>query len=245
MYFSEKKSENSRTALSHLKSVKYWHRPVGGLIEVLQKVKEIGVTDPTQLSGSYMELYIGSLFGIGLEKSENAKFWITKLKENPPDLAFMTMVSDERKRVLFYSREVEITRFLNNGYKNLIETILHKDNKNYPRDYVIVCFLEFNGVENLKNISDDLSKKLKNINHVFVVFHGMLLSSVEESLTKDIIGSKATIVQLVPEFNSQIIDIKECLQKANLDNEKLVYTENAQVFYGLRDGETSYPKIIE
>jgi len=243
MYFAPKKSDNSRLGLSHLKTIHYWHRPGGGLVEVIEKMREKGITDPTLLGTSYMELYIGSLLGLGLQESEKLDFWIGKPKEDPPDLAFMTMVFDEKERLYFHSREVEITRYRKQD-KSLIQTILDKD-KHYPGDYIIVCFLEFNGHEELKKISEELIGQLKNIHHVFLVFHGMHFVYLKEPPRKEDLAGKTSIVQLSPIFSTQEINLKESLEKWRLDNKKLAYLDNAKVFYGKRDEETIYPKIIK
>lgn len=229
-------------ALSHLKSISYWHRPAGGLVEVIQKMKEKGVRDPTLLGTSYMELYIGSLLGLGLQESEKLDFWIAKTKENPPDMVFMTAVFDEKERIYFHSREVEITRCFKKD-KSIIETILAKDIA-YQGDYIIVCFLEFNGSEELKKLSENLIKQLKNIHHVFLVFHGIPLATLEESRTKEELAGKVSIVQLSPIFSTQVIDMRKSLENLNLDNKKLIYVDNAKVYYGLRPGDSVFPKII-
>ncbi|MEK7195051.1 MAG: hypothetical protein AAB667_02250 [Patescibacteria group bacterium] len=242
MYFGDKKSENSRSALSHLKAIRYWHRPCGGLVEVIKKMKERGVFDPTLLDKAHMELYIGSLLGIALQESEGIDFWIGKPNEDPPDMAFMTIVSDENNRIFFHSREVEITRCLSQD-NDIIGTVLKKD-KFYPGDYIIVCFLEFTGAEDIKMISNKLIAKLKNIQHVFLVFHGMPFADLKESIMSEEVRRKVTVAQVSPVFSSQVIDIVDSLEKWKLDDKRLIYTDKAKVYYGLRDGDKVFPKII-
>ena len=242
MYFIDKNSGSNKLELNYLKSIRYWHRPGGGLFEVLRKMKEKNTTDPTSLDKSYVELYIGSLFAICLQESENLDFWIGKPDNDPPDMAFMTMITDQKKRTKVHSREVEITRFIQ-GRNSLINTILNKDIP-YPGNYIIVCFLEMSGIIELKKLSEQLIRELKNVHHVFVLFHGASLSNLEKLQEKQEVIKKITVVQLAPRFNEQIINIDDSLEKYRLDNKKFVYIEKGKIYYGLRDNETIIPKII-
>jgi len=239
MYFSD---SSNKSELIHLKSVRYWHRPGGGIFEVIEKMKEEGITDPTLLDRSYVELYVGSLFAMCLQESEKLDWWISKPTEDPPDMAIMTMMRDARQKLWFCSREVEITRYIQ-GRKSLIQTILDKDQP-YPGNYVIACFLEANGIEYLKKISTQLSGKLKNIRNVFLIFHGMSFSEWEKLSEKKEAISKVTLVQLLPVFDVQVIDIENNLEKWKLDDKRLAYVEDGKVYYGLRRGESTTPKII-
>jgi len=242
MHFINKNSGNNKLEFNYLKSMRYWHRPGGGLSEVLRKMKGKNTTDPTLLDKSYIELYIGSLFATCLQESEKLDFWIGRPDTDPPDMALMTMIPDEKKRIKFHSREIEITRFIQ-GRNSLIDTILNKDIP-YPGNYIIVCFLEMTGVVEFKKLSDQLVKRLKNIHHVFLLFHGVSLSELEKLSEKQEAIKKVTLVQLAPVFDAQMIDISDCLEKWRLDNKKLVYIEEGKVYYGLRDNETIIPKII-
>ena len=58
MYFADSTSKDGRSHLNHLKTIPYWHRPAGGLIETVSAIRE--------LSGSFngvdneqMEIFIG------------------------------------------------------------------------------------------------------------------------------------------------------------------------------------------
>src|ERR1035437_346208 len=206
-------------------------------------MKKKNVSNPTLLNKSFMELYIGSLFVMALQDSEKKDFWIGKSKEDPPDMVFMTVTYDDNKRAIFQAREIEITRYLKKD-KSLIDVILNKDNVSL-KDYIIVCFLEFNGYEDLKTLSENLKKKLKNIYHVFLIFNGLPFADLNQPPTLEEIKGKVSLVQLSPTFiPAHIFDIKEGLDKWKLDINKLVYVENAKVYSHLRDGDTMTPKII-
>ena len=243
MYFADQNTKNTKFELICLKQIRYWHRPGRGLFEVFQKMKEKDTDDPTLLDKDYVELYIGSLFAMALQESEHIDFWIGKPLEDPPDLAVMTMSQDADKKISFRSRELEITRYTSKG-KSLIETILSKD-KPYPANYVIVCFLEPTGIEDFREIYNQLVGKLKNIHHVFLIFNGAKISGREEisEEEEEVIG-KVTLIQISPIFDTYTIDIGECLGKWKLNKIRLIYTHNANVYYGLRPGESKYPKII-
>ena len=242
MFFDKAKNENGRTNLVHLKDIRYWHRPQGGLNEVMLRMKEKNLKDPTLLEKEYIELYIGSLLGIGLQESEGLDFWIAKPEGDPPDMVFMTMMSDNKKGIYFHSREVEITRHMSDEI-SLLERILRKD-KPYPREYILVCFIEITGQSILKDLSDKLKNKLEHIDHVFLVFHGMILSDLINNFSTEEMFTKVSVVQLSPIYDYKIFDILKCLEKTVKDCKKLVYIDGMQVYYGLRTGDTNYPKII-
>ncbi len=243
MLFNQSKSEGVRTELNHLKSILYWHRPAGGLMEIISKLKETSKRSPQELDKTANELYIASLLGMGLEKSENKTFWIAKALTDPPDFIFMTITKDTKGRMYFSSREVEITRYVGDRTsKDLLQTLLDKD-KNYPEDYIIVCFLETTGIEDLKKISEQLMTKLKNITHVFVVFHGLLLSEFPKDADGKILNS-ISLVQLAPIFDTQSFNLIEKIEEWKTDECKLVYVEGRTVFYGKRKPEEGYPKIL-
>lgn len=240
MLFEKGASKDSLISLKHLSSVPYWHRPVGGLVEVVNRMKEKGVSDPTKLGNSYVELYIGSFLVMALQERMGLNFWISKPLQDPPDMAFMTMETDEEKRIKFHSREVEIIRHLNEEM-SLIERILCKD-RPYPEEYVVACFIEIYGSLDLREISKELKTRSKHIKHIFVVFHGMIAPMAKK--VSSAAAGYISVVQLSPEFTYETFDITETWKKGMLDDEKLVYVHEGQVFYGLRPTDVDYPKII-
>ncbi len=244
MLFLKHTSEDSKSNLNYLKSIPYWHRPVGGLVEVVSKMQENKVSNPTLLGNDYMELYIGSFLCIALQENEGLDFWIAKPHENPPDFVFMTVKKIEKNAIYFHSREVEITRYVSEE-KTIEEIILKKDTGNkYPPEYVLVCFIETTGTGNMKKLAEELRKKLQNINHVFLIFHGVMSLEMVKSLPKEKLVNMVSVVQLLPEYNYQMFNIQDCVEKAVLDTKKLVYLKDGVVYEGLRDGDTVFPRII-
>ena len=245
MFFDKAKSKDSRASLNHLKSVRYWHRPAGGLNEVILHMQEKRITNPTSLKKEHLELFIGSCLGMALEQGLNDIFWVARPESDPPDMLFMTMVSYENGGIKFHSREVEITRHMHNG-SSLYNTIIKKD-KAYPEDYVLVCFVETDGVVDFRELAESLKNKLTHISHVFLLFHGVMSTEIEKYVSKSgilSVGYIYSVVQLSPQFNHQTIDILKCWEQGRKDNKKLVYSNGTQVYYGLRKGDVDYPKII-
>jgi hypothetical protein len=244
MHFAER--VGNRANLKHLKPVRYWHRPVGGLYEVFDTMMEKGVDTPTSLEGRYMELYIASLFGIALEQFENREFWIAKPKEDPPDMAFMTMAVEGENRFYFHSREIEITRHTPTSKKSLVETILSKD-RAYPGDYVIVCFIEMDGQLDFQKLSLQLVTQLKHIQHVFLVFHGAPVDVIRKLPDKNEYKNLVSVVQISPVYNFQVINLLEHLKRGFEDQKRLVYVQDTGVYYGKRPEDSNLPgmpKII-
>ena len=238
MYFADPKGDKG--SLSYIKSVPYWHRPAGAFLEVIQKTKKEGLSNPTKLAGKYMELYTASLFGMGFEVAMNTRCWLTKPSNDPPDCVFMSLSGEDTKKIYFNSREAEVTRYL--GNKELLETITNKDkDKAYPPDYVLTCFFEPTGSINLKALSESLQGKLHHIGHVFLIGHG-IVSDVQPIASE--IGTRVSIIQLVPQYNVTTFAISQYFEDIKGDNRKLVYVEGRSVCYGLRDGDTEYPKLI-
>lgn len=237
MYFSEAKGEKGN--LSYLKPVPYWHRPGGVFIEVFNKIKQSGVSNPTQLSNEYMELYTASLFGMGFEIDQKVRCWLTKPQSDPPDFALMTLSGEESGKIYLNSREIEITRY--RGDKELFNTIAIKDKKAYPPDYVLLCFFEATGNVNTKNLSQSLCREMNNIGHVFLVGHGII---TDRAPLASEIGKKVSIIQLVPEYSVVTFDLDKYFEGIQGDNKKLVHVEGRDVRWGLRDGDSKYPNLI-
>jgi hypothetical protein len=243
MLFNKSKSRNNRSNLNYLKLIKYWHRPIGGLNEVISCMEKKSVKDPTLLDKRYIELYAGSLLGMALQKSEGLEFWIAKPENDPPDFVFMTMRFDHKNRIYFRSREVEITRHISEEV-SLFERILKKD-KPYPKDYILVCFVEITGCsKSLKKIAKKLKEKLVHIEHVFLVFHGIIISGLKNISTEEI-SRKVSVVQLLPQYDYQTIDIQEEMTTGSKDKKRLAYVEGAEVYYGLRKEDVNFPMIIK
>lgn len=221
-----------------VKEVLYWHRPAAYFSAVRSKVEEEKVSNPTLLNKEYMELYIASLFGMGLETDQRVRCWMAKVPKDPPDFVFMIIKGEENQKIYFHSRELEVTRYL--GDKKLIDAILNKD-KAYSKDSVIACFFESTAVIHIKDLYESLRGKLNNINHVFLLGHG-IVSKERPSINE--VTTKFSIIQLAPQYSTTVFDLGEYFKSIRTDNKKLVYLENGVVYYGLRKGETEYPKII-
>ncbi len=234
-------NEGGRKNLNHLReAVDYWHRPGGAIHEVADQITEDNKKDYNSLENKYKEIFIGSLFLIVLEKVQNQKFYISKTKNDPPDFVFMFPRKDEKDRLWLTSREVEIVRNVN-SIEELEKTILSKDN-NYPKDITVLCYVETPGQADLRDLSTNICSKLKNVSDVFLLFNGGMMDNMEGDLSK-----KISLIQLSPEYISYSceIDIDDVLKNFMIDEEKLMYTKDGKVYYGKRNKEDEYPKLIK
>lgn len=233
-------NSGERKNLNHLRTeVNYWHRPAGAVLEIAEYQAKKKEKDYNDLENKYKEIFIGSLFLMILEKAENKKFYISIIKNNPPDFVFMFLRKDEKNKIWLSSREVEIVRNVN-SIEELEKTILSKD-KNYPKDMTIVCYVETPGEVDLKSLSNNVSSKLKNITDIFILFHGGMVHN-----TKDNIETKVSLVQISPEYVKYSTDIKidNEYKKFIDDEEKIIYTKDGLVYYGKRNENEEYPKLI-
>jgi hypothetical protein len=234
-------NNGGRKNLNHLREdVTYWHRPAGAIIEIVNYIKDNNKLDYSSLQNNYKELLIGSLFLSVLEKTQKEKFYISKTKENPPDFVFMFLKKDERDRLWFSSREVEIVRNVN-SIEELEDTILLKD-KNYSKDITILCYVETPGITDLRLLSSSICSKLKNISDVLVLFHGVMLDHIQGNL-----DNKVSLVQVSPEYivYSGEINMNEIIENFKIEPEKLIYVKEGVAYYGKRSETEEYPKIIK
>lgn len=238
MFFSGTKSNSSKTDLIHLKLTSYWHRPGGGLQEVWDHTKKKGLKSFANLEKEYIELYVGSFLTLALQNQESLKFWIAKPISDPPDLFLMTI-----DKGVFTAREVEVTRSVSID-RTLIDTILEKDKLKYPDKYILVCYIEVPGVYDLLSLSQELSSKLKNLKNVVLVFHGTYITNIDSRLSeKDFLGN-VSVVQIQPVFHTHQANLFDSIKEWQKDKEKLVHVRDGAIYWGLRPGETNYPKII-
>lgn len=238
MYFANHNAKDKPIKnLNHLRAGRYWHRPGGVLQKIANMVTEGGLESPVELEGKYVEAYIAALFGAGLEKSEKRKVWLTKPKDDPPDMAFMVVVDKEGK-IFFHSREIEITRHIG-GTGNIRKTILNKiKHKAYPEEYVIVCYIEAVGFIDFGELAQDIQNNLEKDNkvHVFLVGHEGNPGNPKQSYT--------ALRQLTPSEDKIGFRIKPVLDNYHQDPEKILYVADGEVFYGLRDEDDEIPNIV-
>lgn len=234
-------NNGGRKNLNHLREdLDYWHRPAGAILEIASSRGEGRKLNYDSLENKYKEIFIGSLFLVTLEKTQHKKFFISKTKNDPPDFVFMFLRKDEKDRLWLSSREVEIVRNVN-SLMELEKTILSKD-KNYPKDMTVLCYVETPGIINLELLSKSVRSKLKNINDIFVLFHGGMMSDLKGNL-----GNRVSLIQISPEFikYSYEINLEELIVNFKKDEEKLIYTKDGKVYYGKKDGQEEYPKLIK
>ena len=241
MFFTGTPSKESRLELTHLKEIRYWHRPGGGLSEVIEHMRKNKLKNFDYLDNSHKELWAASCFALGLQQIENLDFWIGKPLQDPPDMVVMTIGKEGK----FNAREVEVVR-MPTADKALIDYIMEKDKKVYPDKYILVCFVEAPGPQNLIDLFQELPSRLKRLKNIVLVFHGMMIPTPDfsvDSLDDDTRINSISVVQVSPVFSPVQIHLLNSLKTWHEDGGKLAYVKDMQIYWGLREGD-AYPKIL-
>lgn len=106
------------------------------------------------------ELYIGSVFSLGISCRMGRYNWIRKTEEDPPDAELMYLENTPDGYICNIA-ELEIVEFQKYSQKDLLETLKSKLQKNYPERYLLLCF-----IHSRKEIVYplELSKEIKSLN---------------------------------------------------------------------------------
>lgn len=240
MYFAGDLTKTSKWELLHLKEVPYWHKAGSGIQEVFNRMKLSRKKFLHQMDTNTIEVWTTTMLALAMQHREGKVFWLGKPKDDPPDMAIMTVAETGH----FYAREIEVTRCTNPS-EELIANILKKDKENnFSNKYILCGLVEVVGKYNLIDISRDLKTKLTRIKNVILVFNGKGLTSPNEVVDERELKNLWTVVQISPVFDAVTIDIAIEYDKWLRDPDKLRYTKNAQIYHGKRTPDESYPTIL-
>lgn len=187
-----------------------------------------------------IEVWTVTMLALAMQHRENKIFWLGKPKDDPPDMAIMTIID----KGYFHAREVEVTRCVNPD-EELINNILKKDKKNKLSEKYLLCgFVEVPGRYDLKKIGKDLQSKLINIKNVILVFRGVSIPNPSDEIDLETIKNLWTVVQISPVFDAITLDISTEYNNWLNDPDKLRYVEENQIHAGKKDSNEQYPTLL-
>ncbi|MCC6290476.1 hypothetical protein IT398_00115 [Candidatus Nomurabacteria bacterium] len=236
MYFAGDLTKSSKWELLHLKEVSYWHRAGSGIQEVFNRMRASGKKHLSEMDTETIEVWVTTMLALAMQHREKKIFWLGKPKNDPPDMAVMTVTETG----YFHAREIEVTRCMHPN-ENLIKNILKKDRENKLSEKYILCgFMEIHGHYNLVSIGNYLQTKLENIKNVVLVFNGGMIFNTDEIATRNL----WTVAQISPVFDAITVNISSEYNNWLNDPDKLRYTKNGQIYFGKKTLDETYPTIL-
>ena len=185
-----------------------WFNPCWGYFGFWKRIREFRVEQGIDFQTAWMdrsmkrnkEIYATSLLALSMRQDAPTKngWWLTKPQQDPPDGVIGTVIETPNGNIIKV-REVEVVEHFNGS---VLETLKNKmENKRYEPNTALICLMSPNSTYVFDFIS--LSQQIKNagfpLMYIFVVFHGIELSSIPQNPTvEDLI--KTTLVQLTPEY---------------------------------------------
>ena len=240
MDFAGDLTKTSKWELLHLKEVPYWHKAGSGIQEVFNRLKASGGKTLHQMDTQTVEVWAATILALAMQHREEKIFWLGKPKDDPPDMAIMTIT----ERGIFSAREIEVTR-CRHANEELITNILKKDRENLLSEKYLLCgFVEVPGKYDLMKMGKDLQSKLVNIKNVILVLHGVGLSDSSDEVDTSKIKNLWTVVQISPVFDAITVDVELEYKKWLDDPDKLRYTKNQQIYAGKRISDEPYPTLL-
>lgn len=194
-----------------------WFDPCNGLFgfwdEYRRLMKKLG--KPHEVVWSHRELkrakeiFATSIIAKAMSKSDNLRWWITKPKMDPPDGVIGTIINNKGFDE-FFVREVEVVEHLSG---NVEQTIINKlQGKSYEPNTILVCLVSQSGVFNFEKIANILSGVITSLEHIFIVFTGAKLTSIQtKANTKDFLETVFSVfsIQVKPVYSYVNINIIE------------------------------------
>ena len=180
------------------------------------------------------------IYAISVIAKSNAMFqmpqtdwWIMKPKTDPPDGVIGTIFKKDGISKM-HVREVEVVEHFTG---DILDTIRKKlTRKRYEPNTVLVCLLSApTGLYQLEVLSSEISKEVTSLDHIFLVFHGMLASELPtkvESKEEILTLAKISVVQLKPIYGVTTIDLPEVYKSRASGKEPDFF-----VFEGLGKGD--------
>lgn len=240
MEFAGDLSKSSKWELLHLKEVSYWHRAGSGIQEVFNRMKAANTDTLDKMDTGTIEVWTTTLLALALQHKEEKIFWLGKPRNDPPDMAVMTIADTGH----FLARELEVTR-CRHPDEELVKNILKKDEENnFSEKYIVCGFVEVSGTYDFIKMGTDLQASLKRIKNVVLIIHGVGVNSRDEEVNFEAVKNLWTVVQIAPVFDSVTLDISAEYRNWMADTAKLVYTKNAGIWYGKRNPTEPYPTLL-
>lgn len=194
-----------------------WFDPCYGLFGFWEEYRKLKVklSKPHEIVWNHRELkkakeiFAISIIAKAMSRSDNLRWWITKPKIDPPDGVIGTIINNNGIEEM-HVREVEVVEHLSG---NVEQTIINKlQGKKYEPNTILVCLVSQGGILNLEKIANILSGVATSLEHIFIVFTGTKLSSIQSNAnTNDLLAAALSVssVQVKPIYSYVNVNILE------------------------------------
>lgn len=153
------------------------------------------------------EIYATAIAALCMQQDAPTPYgwWFTKPQQDPPDGIIGTLIENtDVGGNIMHGREVEIVEYLDGS---LIETIQSKlKDKSYEPNTILVCLLSPKTsiqILNFKAVAKQLNQSKLPLAHIFLIGHGMQITSAFSNLTKEeqiAEMQKVFFIQLLPKY---------------------------------------------
>jgi len=241
-YFGPKQTDkfNARINLRDINSrAKQWDHPIYGLLSFTVSFVKHG-RDILKVPKREREIYCVSLVALALREDTKVDWLIHMPSEvETPDgfvATFPTEITGAKKGLI---REIEVVEHRDSPEK-LSERIRKKmTEKAYNPDTILVCHIMTTAIYNLRQLANELSTIHSTLEHVFVVFSGIIYTG--DAPTKEQIQSTYSMVQLLPTYSETIFDVRPHLsdyeKKRQIGQEALII-EGDKIYYATSNRES-------
>ncbi len=191
-----------------------WFNPCWGYLGFWKRIKEFQKERGIDFNAAWLhrdmkrnkELYVTALAALCMQHdtSESEGWWFTKTRQDPPDGIIGTPQKDfDTGGNLMSIREVEIVEYLDGPLTQTIDRKLR--GKLYEPNTILICLLSPRGmgIYDFQDVSRQVSSMNYAIKHIFVVFHGFLISETTPNLTDAELAqemSRIAFIQLAPKY---------------------------------------------
>ena len=137
------------------------------------------------------ELWISAVFALAVSEMTKRKYWLRAnlIPQDTPDV-FMTSHRNPAKGELGVMREIvnlEIMEYESHAETTIAEHIINKKlNKNYPKEYALVCYIHSRYGEDFKLI--DVIEPLRNeqigVGEIWILFNTIAQKDTEYTATR-------------------------------------------------------------
>lgn len=153
------------------------------------------------------EMWISGVFLLGISQLTNKKYWLRPNNEDTAPDTFAITLLNSKKGVTAEIQNIEIFEYGKHVKVDIVTAIKQKlFNKNYPENYLLLCYIHDRGGEEFK--PRDIFEAVKNINPKIAQI--WVLIGVAESTSTDHV-----IVQVFPHLVTKKFDYIDLCKKLN------------------------------
>ena len=244
-YFADKKGDPlmGKIRLRDISSrAKQWDHPMKGVFKSATVIQQLE-GDIFKAPKKEREQFCTSLFALAFKADSGKDWWTNMPTEEPPDGLAMTFIEEKKGGYMGYLRELEIVEHRGIS-EDLFKVIRNKMTKyNYGSETVLVCLALSPDVYNLELLSKAINSVTSTLEHVFIVFSGVVAILDKNSSLPARVPKRYTMVQLKPVFQSVTFDIGPHMEdfktRYNLGQESRLI-EGDSIYFGTSN--TSHKK---